>query len=71
MEKYACGYMFAGTGLSDSTIGVVLLILSVSILVICLVMLVKILNSLLKERLAGSITKIINSDIPYIPWLTG
>ena len=69
--KYACGYLFADTGLSDSIIGLILLFSSIGLLVICLIILVKMLNSLLKEKLAKTVTKTINSDIPYVPWLTG
>ena len=32
---------------------------------------VKILNSLMKDKMAEFIKTTLNSDIPYVPWLTG
>jgi len=70
-DKKACGYIFANTGLTDKVLGLILLVLSVFVLVVCLILLVKMLNSLLKEKLAKVVTDRINSDLPYVPWLTG
>ena len=71
VEKYGCGYLFADSGFSDSTLGLILLFISLFVLCFCLVILVKILNSLMKEKMAGVITKALNADFPLIPWLTG
>ena len=70
-DKKACGYLFANTGLTDKALGFILLVLSVFVLVVCLILLVNMLNSLLKEKLAKVVTDRINSDLPYVPWLTG
>ena len=70
-DKKACGYLFANTGLTDKALGFILLVLSVFVLVVCLILLVNMLNSLLKEKLAKIVTDRINSDLPYVPWLTG
>jgi sodium-dependent phosphate cotransporter len=69
--KFSCGFLFANTGLLDSVLGLILLLVSISTLTLCLIFLVKTLNSLMRERLATLVTKTINSDIPYVPWLTG
>jgi len=37
----------------------------------CLVLLVKILNSMMKDKMAEFIKTTFNSDLPYVPWLTG
>ncbi len=60
-----------GLGLSDTWVGLFLLAFSLILLCGCLITLMKILNSLLKSQMAGFITKTINADIPYCPWLTG
>ena len=39
-------------------------------LIFCLVMLVKILKSVVKDRLADFFKDLLNSDLPYVPWLT-
>ena len=97
----SCEFLFYQTSLSDSTVGIILLVVSLAILCSSLVCIVKILNSLLKGNfilngifqyvstvtscaqiplikflfLTGSIAKVIkkviNADIPYVPWLTG
>ncbi len=52
-EKFACGYLFAGWSHADVWAGVLLLVISLAILAGCLVGLVKILNSLMKNQMAG------------------
>ncbi|XP_065584019.1 sodium-dependent phosphate transport protein 2A-like, partial [Artemia franciscana] len=50
-NTYKCtisDYLFADTGMSDAAVGSILLVISLVILCICLVVLVKILNSILK-----------------------
>ena len=69
--SYSCGFLFAGSGLSDTALGVFLLIFSIILLVACLIVLVKMLNTLLKERMALTITSMIDKEIPYVPWLSG
>lgn len=70
-EKYECDYLFAGWGIDDVWIGIILLILSLGILTGCLLLLVKILNSLMKNQMAAIVQKVMNADIPKVPWLTG
>ena len=67
----SCHYLFYQTSMSDRTVGVILLVISLTILCSSLVCIVKILNSLLKGSIAKVIKKVINADIPYVPWLTG
>ena len=60
-----------GLGLSDVFLGVVLLAFSLSLLIGCLLALMKILRSVLDCRMAAVIQRTINADIPYLPCLTG
>ena len=69
-------YLFAylgekGAGFNDVALGIILLILSLCMLVVCLLGLMKILNSVLSSRMVELIQKTVNADIPYVPWLTG
>jgi len=59
-------------GLNDTTTGVILLILSLLLLCVCLTVLVKTLQSLLLGRMAQTLKKHINTDLPHpFGWLTG
>ena len=58
-------------GLSDGATGAWLLVASLALLIGCLVSIVRILSQLLKGRVAEAIKRVINADIPYVPWLTG
>ncbi len=71
MEKYQCGYLFAECGMSDAWIGLILLVFSLALLCVCLVILVKVLNSLMRDKVAEIIRNVLNADIPHVPWLTG
>ncbi|CAB4057548.1 SLC34A [Lepeophtheirus salmonis] len=71
VEKYECGYLFAGVNIEDMWIGLILVICSLLVLISCLVFLVKILNSLMEAQIARVIQKVLNANIPYFPWLTG
>ncbi|XP_066301802.1 sodium-dependent phosphate transport protein 2B-like isoform X1 [Branchiostoma lanceolatum] len=57
-------YLFANTGLSESQLGVVILILSLIILCVCLVLIVKLLHSILRGRVAYWTKKVINAEFP-------
>jgi len=72
VEYEKCGYLFARAGLRDSTTGIILLILSLILLCVCLTVLVKTLQSLLLGRMAQTLKKHINTDLPHpFAWLTG
>lgn len=60
-----------GWGLSDTWLGLFLLAFSLTLLCGCLIALMKILNSVLGSQMASFITRTINAEIPYVPWLTG
>jgi sodium-dependent phosphate cotransporter len=62
--KMECDFLFHKTSLSDSEVGVILLIVALVILCVCLVAIVKILHSLLRGRFAFIIKKTINADFP-------
>ncbi|KAI3351804.1 hypothetical protein L3Q82_020638, partial [Scortum barcoo] len=67
-----CRHLFVSTELSDLTVGLILLAGSLAVLCTCLLLLVKLLNSLLKGQVAKVIHKVINTDLPYpFGWLTG
>lgn len=57
-------YLFADTGLSERAVGAILLVISLLMLCICLFCMVKLLNSLLKGRMAVLIKKTVNADFP-------
>uniref|UniRef100_A0A672ILV2 Sodium-dependent phosphate transport protein 2A n=1 Tax=Salarias fasciatus TaxID=181472 RepID=A0A672ILV2_SALFA len=65
-------HLFASSDLSDLTVGLVLLAASLAVLCTCLLLLVKILNSLLRGHMAKVIHKVINTDLPHpFGWLAG
>ncbi|KAM9357472.1 sodium-dependent phosphate transport protein 2A [Symphorus nematophorus] len=67
-----CRHLFVSTELSDLTVGLILLASSLAVLCTCLLLLVKLLNSLLKGQVAKVIHKVINTDLPYpFGWLAG
>ncbi|XP_029917465.1 sodium-dependent phosphate transport protein 2A [Myripristis murdjan] len=67
-----CRHLFASSQLSDLTVGLILLAGSLAVLCTCLLLLVKLLNSLLKGQVAKVIQTVINTDLPYpFGWLSG
>uniref|UniRef100_A0A3P8TG99 Sodium-dependent phosphate transport protein 2A n=1 Tax=Amphiprion percula TaxID=161767 RepID=A0A3P8TG99_AMPPE len=71
-SRVKCTHLFVSTELSDLTVGLILLAASLAVLCICLLLLVKLLNSLLKGQVAKVIHKVVNTDLPYpFGWLAG
>ncbi|KAA0722473.1 Sodium-dependent phosphate transport protein 2B [Triplophysa tibetana] len=67
-----CHHIFVNTTLSDMSVGLILLFGSLLVLCTCLILIVKLLNSMLKGQVAVVIKKIINTDFPFpFAWLTG
>ncbi|XP_039630853.1 sodium-dependent phosphate transport protein 2A [Polypterus senegalus] len=67
-----CKHLFVNSSMSDLVVGLILLAASLVVLCTCLVLLVKLLNSVLKGQVAKVIQKVINTDFPYpFGWLTG
>ncbi|XP_053552156.1 sodium-dependent phosphate transport protein 2C-like, partial [Bombina bombina] len=67
-----CVHIFANVNLSDIAVGFILLIGSLIVLCTCLILIVKLLNSVLKGQIAQVIKKIINADFPFpFSWLSG
>ncbi|XP_070546832.1 sodium-dependent phosphate transport protein 2B-like [Ptychodera flava] len=67
-----CDHLFVNSDLSDTVIGVIMLIVSLAILCACLIAMVKLLHSLLRGQISSVIKKTINSDFPgCMSWLTG
>ncbi|KAK7076326.1 hypothetical protein SK128_007083 [Halocaridina rubra] len=67
----SCHFLFYNTSLTDAQVGIILLVGSLVILCAALITIVKILNSMMRGKIAGIIKKTINANIPYVPWLTG
>ncbi|KAM3910809.1 sodium-dependent phosphate transport protein 2C [Leptodactylus fuscus] len=67
-----CVHIFAHAELPDIAVGFILLTASLLVLCSCLILIVKLLNSVLKGQIAHVIKKIINADFPFpFSWLTG
>ncbi|XP_073496633.1 sodium-dependent phosphate transport protein 2C [Phyllobates terribilis] len=67
-----CYHIFAHANLSDIAVGFILLTASLLVLCTCLILIVKLLNSVLRGQIAHVIKKIINADFPFpFSWLTG
>ncbi|NXR46926.1 NPT2A protein, partial [Hippolais icterina] len=72
VTRQKCEHLFTDTRLPDLAVGLVLLAGSLIMLCSCLILLVKLLNSLLKGQVAKAIQKVINTDLPHpFSWLTG
>ena len=76
MKFFVCSptgdYIFHGTALSEQAVGIILLIMSLTLLVTCLVFMVKVLKALLHGSMAGVIMKTVNADFPgRLACLTG
>lgn len=67
-----CKHAFVHVKLPDLAVGLILLALSLLVLCSCLILIVKLLNSMLKGQVAAVIKKIINTDFPFpFGWVTG
>ncbi|KAM8940257.1 sodium-dependent phosphate transport protein 2B [Pelodytes ibericus] len=72
MTPISCPHLFANTTLPDLAVGLILLALSLFVLCVCLILIVKLLNSMLQGQVSVVIKKIINTDFPFpFSWLTG
>ena len=64
--------MFVGVALSDLAVGLILLALSLLVLCSCLILIVKLLNSMLRGQVAMVIKKILNTGMSsMLPAHTG
>ncbi|XP_031563687.1 sodium-dependent phosphate transport protein 2B-like [Actinia tenebrosa] len=63
-EPVKCDFLFSDAGMSDTTVGVILLIIALFILCVCLICIVKLLHSMLRGQLAAVIKRTVNSDFP-------
>ncbi|KAL1022558.1 hypothetical protein UPYG_G00029250 [Umbra pygmaea] len=67
-----CKHIFAYSDLPDLAVGLILLALSLLVLCTCLILIVKLLNSMLKGQVAVVIKKVLNTDFPFpFGWVTG
>ncbi|XP_004557140.1 sodium-dependent phosphate transport protein 2B [Maylandia zebra] len=60
-----CNHIFANTTLSELAVGLILLAGSLFVLCTCLILIVKLLNSMLKGQVAVLIKKVLNTDLPF------
>ncbi|XP_064146823.1 sodium-dependent phosphate transport protein 2C [Loxodonta africana] len=71
-DKLPCHHLFVGTVLTDLAVGLILLAASLLMLCTCLVLIVKLLNSMLRSRVAQAVRTVINADFPFpFGWLSG
>ncbi|XP_020936843.1 sodium-dependent phosphate transport protein 2C isoform X2 [Sus scrofa] len=71
-ELLPCRHLFAGTVLTDLAVGFILLAASLLVLCACLVLIVKLLNSVLRGRIAQAVRTVLNADFPFpFSWLSG
>uniref|UniRef100_G1RD31 Solute carrier family 34 member 3 n=1 Tax=Nomascus leucogenys TaxID=61853 RepID=G1RD31_NOMLE len=71
-DRLPCRHLFAGTELTDLAVGCILLAGSLLVLCGCLVLIVKLLNSVLRGRVAQVVRTVINADFPFpLGWLGG
>nr|XP_054100634.1 sodium-dependent phosphate transport protein 2C isoform X6 [Callithrix jacchus] len=71
-DRLPCHHLFVGTELTDLAVGFILLAGSLLVLCSCLVLIVKLLNSVLHGRVAQAVKTIINADFPFpLGWLSG
>ncbi|KAJ7406220.1 hypothetical protein WISP_135790 [Willisornis vidua] len=66
ITRQKCEHLFTDTPLPDLAVGLVLLAGSLVVLCTCLILLVKLLNSLLKGQVAKAIQKVINTGLGVI-----
>ncbi|XP_044044772.1 solute carrier family 34 member 2a [Siniperca chuatsi] len=67
-----CKHLFVDVNLPDLAVGLILLALSLLVLCSCLILIVKLLNSMLKGQVAAVIKTILNTDFPFpFGWVTG
>ncbi|PNJ09718.1 SLC34A3 isoform 2 [Pongo abelii] len=71
-DRLPCRHLFVGTELTDLAVGCILLAGSLLVLCGCLVLIVKLLNSVLRGRVAQAVRTVINADFPFpLGWLGG
>ena len=61
-----CTFLFKGTSLSDTGVGVILLVFSIALLCICLICIVKLLHSMSRGQMAKDIKRTINAVFPRL-----
>ncbi|XP_069487954.1 sodium-dependent phosphate transport protein 2B-like [Ambystoma mexicanum] len=72
INREKCQHIFVNISLPDLAVGLILLALSLLVLCTCLILIVKLLNSMLKGQVAIVIKKVLNTDFPFpFSWVTG
>ncbi|MCL4150500.1 UNVERIFIED_CONTAM: hypothetical protein GTU68_008857, partial [Idotea baltica] len=70
-EPILCDHLAAYVGFGDLGTGILMLVISLLMLCLCLVSIVRILSSILKGSVAVVVERVLNAELPYVPWLTG
>ncbi|XP_058158764.1 LOW QUALITY PROTEIN: sodium-dependent phosphate transport protein 2C [Dasypus novemcinctus] len=71
-DPQPCRHVLAGTELSDLAAGLILLAAALLVLCACLVLVVKLLASVLRGRMARAIRSVVHADLPFpFGWLSG
>lgn len=72
LEKYPFIFMEVANVWSDEAIGAILLFVSLGLMLFCLIMIVKLLNSMLRGKVAQLVRKFMNANLPgKLSCLTG
>lgn len=72
VNSQPCVFLFSSTTMPDWAVGLILVIMSLTVLCFSLFVLVKLLNSIFFGRMASYIKKFINTDFPgYGKYFTG
>ncbi|XP_015759624.1 PREDICTED: sodium-dependent phosphate transport protein 2B-like [Acropora digitifera] len=66
VKEDTCTFLFKGTSLSDTEVGVILLVFSITLLCICLICIVKLLHSMSRGQMAKDIKRTINAVFPRL-----
>ena len=64
VKESSCKFLFEGTTLSDTEVGIIILVVAIILLCVCLVFIVKVLHSMLRGQMAKIIKKTVNADFP-------
>ena len=67
-----CTFLFKGTSLSDTEVGVILLVVSIALMCFCLISIVQLWHSMLRGQMAKVIKKTVNAVFPGLfKWWKG
>jgi len=71
LSEAKCNFLLNISSIPDMYLGIIVFLISFTCLTVCLLLIVKLLNSLLKGAVADLAKKTINAEVPGAPWLSG